>query len=256
MDQPPLLVANWKAYPSATDALLFIGNLSTERSAFSGVELVICPPAPLIGLLHTELHPQPPNIFFGAQDVSAEVDPARTGEITASLLSAWCNYAIIGHSERRRYQAETDVTVQHKLQLALAAGLIPILCVGVAENDPSTANRILGQVDTALTGLSEDQIQKTIISYEPLWAVGAAEPASPEEVAPVLGLLRRNLPTGSRVIYGGAVDEETIVNFTDIGCDGVLVGRASLFVGSLLAMVQAVQQDATRRDSRGESSQS
>ncbi len=212
--------------------------LSQAREKLAGVSLVLCPSAPLLPLLQLELAPRPADIALGAQDVSAESAGNRTGEIEATLLATWCRYAIIGHSERRQYQVETDEIISRKLQQAQSAGLTPLLCVGEQTQGPEAAAVVVAQAEAVLRPLAP--APQIIFAYEPIWAIGAAEPASADYAQMILQALLAKWPQ-SFVLYGGAVTATTARQYLDVGFAGLLLGRASLKTSDLLAVIDAVR---------------
>jgi len=238
MEGLPIIAANWKTYPSATDAIQFIHHLRGRLEEAEGVEMIICPPLPLISLLFDELHPLPAHLSLGAQDVAESQEPSRTGDCRSELLKAWCKYAIVGHSERRLYHNETDEIARSKADQAQVAGLTPIICVGERTESVDAPLLVAEQLQRSNRDLDDDYI----VAYEPVWAVGASRPATVEQAGRVLLKLKSVLPRGAAVLYGGAADAGTVGGFLEVGFSGVLLGRASLQLQSLLDVVKAARE--------------
>lgn len=239
MDRP-LLVANWKAYPTVADALTFAEGLRRQFEALQAVDVILCPPLPLLPVLHDKLAPLPAHIALGAQDVAAAIEPKQTGDTVASLLKSWCKFAIVGHSERRRLHQETDMLVQQKLGQCLQAGLTPIVCVGETVRSADAAEKVAAQLKASVGHLAS---QAMIIAYEPVWAVGASQPAEVDYAAPIRQKIAELLP-GKPILYGGDADATTVNQFLQAGFSGLLLGRASLHLQSFSAVAQAMTEFA------------
>lgn len=240
MEGLPIIAANWKAYPLAADAIQFIHHLRGRLEEVGGAEVIICPPLPLLSLLFDEIHPLPAHISFGAQDIAENKEPSRTGDSRAELLKAWCRYAIVGHSERRLHHNETDETVRNKADQAQIFSLKPIICVGERAQSVDAPERVAEQLRRSIGDLDDDYI----VAYEPVWAIGASQPATPEQARRVLEALKPVLPPKTAVLYGGAADAVTIGGFLEVGFSGVLLGRASLQLQSLLDVIKAAREFA------------
>jgi triosephosphate isomerase len=192
-------------------------------------------------------------VTWGSQDVSAEARGAFTGEIAAAWLKELgCTYAVIGHSERRQYHAETDAMAGRKVKAAQAAGLIPILCVGEKLETREAGDAVpytLSQLDTALEGVEVTSPASLVIAYEPIWAIGTGKTATPDDAEEMGHAMRGFLAekygaeTAAliRLLYGGSVKPDNIkalCSRTDV--DGALVGGASLELDSILGMLNAL----------------
>lgn len=191
------------------------------------------------------------NIHVAAQDCAVQNDfGAHTGEVTPSMLKdAGCSHVIIGHSERRQYYGETDESVNRKTRAALGAGLTSIVCVGehLAEREAENAESVVsGQLAGGLAGLTPDDMERIIIAYEPVWAIGTGKTATPEQAQEMHGHIRREVARshgekvadGIRILYGGSVKPDNIgelMAMADI--DGALVGGASLEAESFAKIV-------------------
>jgi triosephosphate isomerase len=180
-------------------------------------------------------------LVYGAQDISRHESGAYTGEISGAMLQKLgCTYVVIGHSERREYHAESDDVVNAKVRTAFAHGLTPILCVGEGLEVRKAGNQVshtLAQVEAALADVPAEQIATIVIAYEPVWAIGTGEVATPEDAQEVCGAIRRVLgelcdqtvAEGVRVLYGGSVKSGNVAQImAQPDVDGALVGGASL----------------------------
>ncbi|HJO95456.1 MAG TPA: triose-phosphate isomerase [Victivallales bacterium] len=234
------IAGNWKMNKTATEAEKIITELKTKVSEFSGkVNIAVCPA--FTALDRAVKAACCTNIKIGAQDISEKASGAYTGEISAEmLLDLGVEYVIVGHSERRQYHAETDDEVSRKAKFALKSGLLPIICIGETLEEreaDKTSQVITSQIRGSLAGLSSDEILKTTLAYEPVWAIGTGKTASPEQAQEVHKLIRSLLTelyssdVAEKVIiqYGGSVkagNSAELMSQKDI--DGALVGGASL----------------------------
>jgi triosephosphate isomerase len=246
----PVVAANWKMNKTVPEALDLTRDLLAQIQPFDAVERIICPGfvaltavAPLVAAA---------GVGLGAQNMHWEKSGAFTGEVSAAMLAGLCQYVIVGHSERRQFFGETDETVNKKARAALAHALTPIICVGenLAENEAGrTAEVVVRQTRAAYAGLSADEALKTILAYEPVWAIGTGKAATPAGANAVIGLHIRGalvelyssaLADSVRVQYGGSV---TAANAADLmaqpDIDGALVGGASLKPAEFGAIVRA-----------------
>jgi triosephosphate isomerase len=243
-----LIAGNWKMN----------GSLAANASLLEGIkaglgqpnaDVAVCAPFPYLAQCRTELAQTA--VGWGAQDVSVQESGAYTGEVSAAmLLDFGCRYAIVGHSERRTYHAESNELVAKKTLRAVEAGLTPIVCVGetLAEREAGkTADVVGAQMDAVLALLSGDQLAKIVVAYEPVWAIGTGKTATPEMAQEVHAMLRVRLneknagaAAGVRILYGGSMkpdNAEELLAMPDI--DGGLIGGASLKAGDFLAIVRA-----------------
>lgn len=222
-------------------ALDFTRQLLPGLAELEGIDLVLCPPFTVLQAMSDLLHGSP--VALGAQNLHWEESGAHTGEIAPGMLAELCQYVIIGHSERRatRSSAESDEAINRKLQAALAHGLIPILCLGedLEHNRAGQTEQFVGgQVRAAFEGVSARQARGCVIAYEPIWAIGTGEAATPVDANRVIGLTVRGalvelygegVAGEIRVQYGGSVTAENIGEFMTMPeVDGALVGGASL----------------------------
>jgi triosephosphate isomerase len=224
-----------------------------ERAGeFGRLDLLVCPPAVYLSPVHQVISKSP--VALGAQNMYHEANGAFTGEISAAMLSdVGCRYVILGHSERRHILGETDVDVNRKTLAALAAGLIPIVCVGelLAEREAGrTAAVISTQFHGSLANVSIEQIERVVIAYEPVWAIGTGKVATPDEAEAVHADLRTLLAEryngrsaeNVRILYGGSVKASNAGELlSQPNIDGALVGGASLKVDDFLGIAAAAK---------------
>ncbi|MFK7767665.1 MAG: triose-phosphate isomerase [Mariniblastus sp.] len=245
----PLIAGNWKMNLNRAGAVeLASGLVAAEKSA--DCDVLVCPSNVYLDSVGSALSGS--GISLGAQDVYFEEKGAFTGETSTSMLcDIGCTFVILGHSERRHVMGECDKLINKKVVAALAAGLTPVLCVGelLEERESGDTTKVVqSQFDGSLAGLTEDQILKTVIAYEPVWAIGTGKTASPEQAQEVHADLRKMLAErynsevseAVRILYGGSVKPDNaaeLMSQTDI--DGALVGGASLKADSFAAIINA-----------------
>ncbi len=249
MTRKPLVAGNWKMHGSLSgnaELLLGLRELLPTTSA----DCVVCPPFVYLPSVVTALAGSA--IEAGAQDVCEQIDAgAYTGEVSASMLrEVGCRYVIVGHSERRAIYGETDELVARKFAAALAAGLVPILCVGESlqeRESGATEAVVVRQLDAVISAVGVGALGRGVLAYEPVWAIGTGRTASPEQAQEVHACLRGRIAAidatiaGSvRVLYGGSVkagNAKEIFAMPDV--DGGLIGGASLKAAEFAAIVAA-----------------
>lgn len=245
-----IIVANWKAYVEDLSKAKNLFAVSKRFARTAKISIVLAPPAPLLGALAAG---NKSTIGFAAQDISATVGGAQTGESTAAAYAAaGARYAIIGHSERRAL-GETGERIAEKVGHALAHGLTPILCVGERERDAASHYLALirEEITSALAAQTPKDRAKIIVAYEPLWAIGkhAADAISVSDLAEMVLYIRKVLAellpgkTANRttVLYGGSVEPENTRGLAGgTGIDGFLIGHASVDADQFSAIVRAV----------------
>jgi triosephosphate isomerase (TIM) len=244
----PVIAGNWKMFKTVKEAVQFVEQLKPFVVDSRHCDIVIAPP--FTALTETAKAVVGSSIAVSAQDMFWEKEGAFTGEVSASMLAeAGCTYTIIGHSERRQYFGETNVTVNKKVRAALGAQLTPIVCVGETLDERESGRTemvIQGQFDEGLAGLTGADFSRIIIAYEPVWAIGTGRTATPEMAAEVHQFIRslaskafgNSLASGLRILYGGSVKPDNVKGLMakeDI--DGALVGGASLKADSFAALV-------------------
>jgi triosephosphate isomerase len=248
----PLIAGNWKMHRTVADSRLLargIRELLGARGRPAGVEIVVCPPFPALAAVGDELSGS--SIDLGAQNLFWEPEGAFTGEVSASMLRAvGASYVIIGHSERRQHFGETDEWVSRKLAAALKEDLIPIVCLGetLAEREGGRTHDVIrDQFNGGMAELREDDWKRTIIAYEPVWAIGTGRTATTAQAVEVHTLIRDllrersdNLADEVRILYGGSVKAENAKSLLDQDeIDGALVGGASLVPESFTDIVRS-----------------
>ncbi len=249
-ERKPLIAGNWKMNLNHFEALSLVQKLAftLNEADFAAVDVVVLPPFTDIRSVQTLIEGDKYDIQYGAQDISAQVSGAFTGEISSSMLAKLgCSYVTVGHSERREYHQETDVSVQAKAAAALRDDITPIVCVGEGLDVRKSGEQVafvLAQLEGSLAEFTAEQVSGLVVAYEPVWAIGTGEVATPNDAQEVCRAIRVRLgeihgadtAAGTRILYGGSVKSSNIAGImaqTDI--DGVLVGGASLdpddFVG-------------------------
>jgi len=254
MSRTPLLAGNWKMHGTRQEAVALAQKLAETIGRVPGREVVVAPPFTALECVGRAIAGT--QIRLGAQNVHWEPKGAYTGEIATAMHSeAGCTYVIIGHSERRQHFGETDETVNRRLHAALAAELVPIVCVGetLAERDAdATAAVIERQVASGLAGASSAQIARCVIAYEPVWAIGTGVTATPGQAQEVHHAIRRQLvglasdTTAGRVriLYGGSVKAANIdALMAEPDIDGALVGGASLDAAEFTRIVRYEEKE-------------
>jgi triosephosphate isomerase (TIM) len=239
----PLIAGNWKMNLNHLEAISLVQKVvfSLKDKEMEAAEVVVLPPFTALRSVQTLVAGDKLTIGYGAQDLSAQDSGAYTGEISGTMLSALaCQYVVVGHSERRALHAEDDTVVASKVQAALRHGLVPILCVGEGLDVRREGRHVphtVAQLDAALEGVPAETVAGIVIAYEPVWAIGTGEVATPDDAQEVCAAIRARLAerfdpeTAERVriLYGGSVKAANtagILAGPDI--DGALVGGASL----------------------------
>jgi len=244
----PIVAGNWKMHGSRAENAALIEGILAALPARAG-ECIVCPPYVYLQDLARVLRDS--SVRLGAQDVCAEPVGAFTGEISAGMLrDVGCDYAIVGHSERRALYGEGDTLVARKFAGALGKGLVPILCVGesLAERDAGHTHQVVGrQLDAVLDLSGADPFATAVIAYEPVWAIGTGRVATPEQAQDVHSFIRGRIAardatiSGSvRILYGGSVkvgNAREIFAMPDV--DGGLIGGASLKAEDFVAILAA-----------------
>jgi triosephosphate isomerase len=251
MARMPLMAGNWKMNLNHLEAIALVQKLafSLTDKDLDAVEVVVLPPFTDIRSVQTLVDGDKYRIGYGAQDVSSEDNGARTGEISAAMLAKLgCSYAVIGHSERREYHNEDDALLNAKVRKAIEHGLTPILCVGErleVRKEGRHVEHTLGQLTSDLEGVPADKVRDIVIAYEPVWAIGTGEVATPEDAQEVCAAIRTrlaelysgDLADGVRILYGGSVKGSNVAGImakTDV--DGALVGGASIDADGFVAI--------------------
>ncbi|MEO8493964.1 MAG: triose-phosphate isomerase [Planctomycetota bacterium] len=247
----PFIAGNWKMNLSRDKAVALAQGI-VERLGTTDIEVAIAPPSAYLDAVSYVTNGSV--VGLSAQNMYHEANGAFTGEISASmLLDLGCKYVILGHSERRHILGETDKDVNRKLLAALAAGLVPIVCVGETLEERQSGNTqsvVQTQCEGSLAGLSNEQMSGVVIAYEPVWAIGTGKVATPDEAEEVHADLRRLLETrynsdvaaAVRIQYGGSVKPDNAGELLgQPNIDGALVGGASLNAENFLGIIAAAK---------------
>jgi triosephosphate isomerase (TIM) len=247
----PLIAGNWKMHKTVAEAEAFIQALLPRVSGADGVDIGICPAFTALQAMVDSARGSRVEVY--AQNMHHANEGAFTGEVSPPMLTeVGVHGAILGHSERRELFGETDRALQLKVPAALAAGLVPILCVGETEEEREagdTERKLRHQVQEDLARVETDRLGDVVIAYEPIWAIGTGRVATPEQAQEAIAFIRalvadrdREQAERTRVLYGGSVKTENcpdILSLPDI--DGALVGGASLDAESFAAIVDAAR---------------
>jgi triosephosphate isomerase len=253
MARTPLVAGNWKMNLNHLEAIAFVQKLAYTLSDadYEAVEVAVLPPYTDLRSVQTLVDGDRLRVAYGAQDLSPYDAGAYTGEVSGAMLAKLgCTYVVVGHSERRAYHGETDETVNAKVRAAGRHGLVPILCVG----EPLEVRRVGRQVEhstaqlrAALADVPADLARTLVVAYEPVWAIGTGEVATPDDAQEVCGELRStvaelystDLADGVRVLYGGSVKPDNVAAImAEEDVDGALVGGASVSVDDFAAIVR------------------
>ncbi len=255
MARLPLMVGNWKMNLNHVEAVGLVQKLAwtldDKKHDPKRSEVVVLAPFTDLRTVQTLVEGDRLNLGYGAQDVSAHQSGAFTGEVSVEMLAKLkCGYVAVGHSERRKNHHESDELVNHKVQRAVHGGVVPIICVGENLDVREAGHHVahcLGQVNAALTDLSNEQIASLVIAYEPVWAIGTGAVATPENAQEVCGAIRRlvearfTAPVAEqvRILYGGSVKADNVASImAQPDIDGCLVGGASLQVDEFSAIAR------------------
>jgi len=251
----PLVAGNWKMFKTVHDAVVYAKEFRSLVKDIDDVEIVLAPPFTAVHAVAEAARNSP--IAVAAQDVFWEKEGAFTGEVSAPMIrEAGAEYVVIGHSERRQMFGETDLTVNRKVGAALAAGLIPIVCIGetLAEREKNETMDVLDrQIKQGLDGMTGEQAGGIVVAYEPVWAIGTGRNATTEQAQEAHAHIRRRLRSwfGAeaadkvQILYGGSVKPDNIAGLVaQDDVDGALVGGASLTTQSFAEIVKRCRPSA------------
>jgi len=245
MARTPLIAGNWKLNLDHLEATHTVQKLAwllrDAKHDFTKVEAAVMASFTSLRSVQTLIDADKLEIKYGAQDISQHASGAYTGEVSGiQLAKLGCDYVVVGHSERREYHGETDATVAAKAKAAFDNGIVPIVCVGEGLDIRKAGDQVsytLAQVEGSLAGIPAEQAKDVVIAYEPVWAIGTGEVATPADAQEVCGAIRgklaelysAELAAGVRVLYGGSVKSSSIAQLmAEPDVDGGLVGGASL----------------------------
>jgi triosephosphate isomerase (TIM) len=241
----PLMAGNWKMNLNHQEAVVLVQKLAwtlaDKKHDFAQAEVVVLPPYTDLRSVQTLVDGDRLEIRYGAQDVSAHDNGAYTGDVSSEMLARLgCSYVVVGHSERREHHAESDEVVNAKAKKALDADMVPIVCVGEGldvRSDGRHVEHTVEQLDGSLAGLSPEQVAGLVVAYEPVWAIGTGEVATPEDAQEVCSAIRERIAEAwsadaadaVRILYGGSVKAANVAGIMQkADVDGCLVGGASL----------------------------
>ena len=245
----PLIAGNWKMHYNHLEGLALVQKLAfgLKRADFAVVEVAVLPPFTSLRSVQTLVAGDKLEIRYGAQDLSTHDKGAYTGEVSGAMLAKLgCTYVLAGHSERRQYHGEDDATVNAKVKAALRWELVPILCVGETLEIRQAGHQVShcqSQVEAGLRGLKAEQVAGMVIAYEPVWAIGTGEVATPQDAQEAITAIRdrvsevhgNDAAASVRILYGGSVKASNIAAMmAKPAIDGALVGGASLDAGEFV----------------------
>ena len=246
----PFVAGNWKMNKTVEGATKLVSDMMPGLEAITTVDRVFCPPYSSLMVLSALL--EETGLGLGAQNMHWEASGAFTGELSPAMVKEFCQYVILGHSERRAYFAETDETVNKKVKAAFAADLMPIVCIGetLEQNEAGkTADVVSRQIRQGFKEVALPDPEKLIVAYEPIWAIGTGKAASGEDANKIIGLYIRSVlaevfgtekAQAIRILYGGSVKASNAAEFfNQPEIDGALVGGASLKVDDFIGIVKA-----------------
>jgi len=256
----PLVAGNWKMHNNHFQAIALTQKLAFSLTGkdFDAVDVAVLPPFTALRSVQTLIEGDKLRLGYGAQDISPHDDGAYTGDVSGSMLAKLgCQYVLAGHSERRKYHGEDNALVNAKVKAALRSAITPVLCVGEPLEVRQAGDHIpytLAQLDGGLAGLKDEQIADMVVAYEPVWAIGTGEVATPEDAQEVCAAIRGRVSAvhgdgvaaGARILYGGSVKPDNmaaIMAQPDI--DGGLVGGASLDAGDFVRICRYRELSAT-----------
>jgi triosephosphate isomerase len=249
MTRTPLIAGNWKMYKTERQAEEYIQALLPRVSAVDGVDVAICVPFTDLRAMVDSARGSPVEVY--AQNMHHEPEGPFTGEVSAPMLSELdVRGVVLGHSERRAMFGETDKALALKVPVALAAGMVPILCVGETEEErdgDETDRKLRQQIRDDLAAVPSERLADVVIAYEPVWAIGTGRVASPEQAQEAIAFIRAlvgdrdsEAAQGTRILYGGSVKPDNAAELLALpDVDGALVGGASLQAESFAQIVAA-----------------
>ncbi|WP_034269453.1 triose-phosphate isomerase [Actinospica robiniae] len=254
----PLMAGNWKMNLNHLEAIAHVQKIAyslTERD-FAAVEVAVLTPFTDLRSVQTLVDGEKLAIKYGAQDVSVYESGAYTGEVSAAMLATLkCAFVAVGHSERRQYHGEDDALVAAKAKAALKRGICPIVCIGEAleiRKEGRHVPYVLDQVRGSLAGLTAAEVRGSVLAYEPVWAIGTGEVATPADAQEVIGAIRELLgelydgetAEATRILYGGSVKGANAAGImAEKDIDGALIGGASLDPEDFVKIVRFKEQD-------------
>lgn len=257
MNRSIMIAGNWKEHLNVSQASQYLHRLEERIAIRQGVEVVLFPNVLTLQPLSVQLDRR--KFRLGAQDAYHEDAGAYTGEVSMAMLREIVHYVLVGHSERRHIFNETDTVVSKKVAAAVRNGIMPILCVGetLQERVAGETKHVLhSQLAAGMMGVTAREAGAMVIAYEPVWAIGTGEYAMPDQVAEAIAYIRSQVaslhgPRAAkliRVLYGGSINDQNIMSYLTLdGCDGALVGGASLNYHVFSKIAHAAYLEQQRR---------
>lgn len=257
MSRRYLIAGNWKMNKTAAEAAVLVKGIVDQAGSESAVDVAVCPPFTALDAASKALKGS--KVALGAENMYPKASGAYTGEISADMIKEFgCEYVILGHSERREYFKESDAFINEKVKAALASGLKPILCVGetLQQREAGTTIDVVStQTKGGLDGVSAAEVEKVVIAYEPVWAIGTGKTATPEMAQEVHAQIRAILSSifgedGAqkvRILYGGSMKPENAdALLAEKDIDGGLIGGAALKADSFVSLVNSAVKAAAK----------
>ena len=244
-----LIAGNWKMNGDSASNAELLAGIVAGLPGLDACDVLVCPPSVYVASAVTALAGQP--VAVGGQDVSVQVKGAYTGEVSADMLrDVGATYAIVGHSERRQYHGETDALVGEKAHAALAHGITPVVCIGetLAQREAGETNAVVKRQLAAVIHAVGHCVSELVLAYEPVWAIGTGQTATPEQAQAVHAVIRAQIaaatehPERVRILYGGSMNAANATQLlAQPDIDGGLIGGASLKVADFLTIIRAAQ---------------
>jgi triosephosphate isomerase len=256
----PLIAGNWKMHNNHFQAIALVQKLAFMLTGkdFDAADVAVLPPFTALRSVQTLVEGDKLRLYYGAQDISAHDEGAYTGEVSGPMLAKLdCRYVLAGHSERRRYHGEDNALVNAKVKAALRSAITPVLCIGEPLEVRQAGDHIaytLAQLDGGLAGLKSEQVAGMVVAYEPVWAIGTGEVATPEDAQEVCAAIRGRVSAvhgdgvaaDARILYGGSVKPDNMAAvMAQPDIDGGLVGGASLDAGEFVRICRYRELSAT-----------
>lgn len=255
MIKPKIVIGNWKMNKNFDEAEALITDIEEKLADYQlQTEVVLCPPAIYAELVTDHATLEESRFYAGMQNVSEYDDGAYTGEVSASMLANMdVDFCIVGHSERRKYFGETDAVVLKKIHKLLENGLVPVMCCGETLEERKSGRHfdvVRGQIESTICTLTPEQLERTMIAYEPIWAIGTGETATPAQAEEMLrfirSLIEKKFGTEQAVftyiLYGGSCNASNALElFSQPDVDGGLIGGASLKSDDFIKIIEAAE---------------
>jgi triosephosphate isomerase (TIM) len=253
----PLIAGNWKMHNNHFEAIALTQKLAFTLvdKDFTAADVVVLPPFTALRSVQTLIEGDKLQLLWGAQDVSPHEDGAYTGDVSARMLAKLgCQFVLAGHSERRQYHHEDDALINAKVRAVLERRMTPVLCVGeplAVRQAGGYLELVLSQLDGGLAGLTAEQVGGLVVAYEPVWAIGTGEVATPQDAQEVCQAIRARISavhgvapgSGTRILYGGSVKPDNMpAIMAEPDIDGALVGGASLDPGEFVRICRYREQ--------------